>query len=267
MMPGWYLKKPIGEYVNIYAAEPKINIEGALTAFLCYLIDKNLIDGVIAAKKLKGLEGEIIVAKKREEIIEAAGSKWQVLPFTSKLKETIENEDLNKIAIVGLPCQINFLRQMKTFPLLEIDFSHRIKFLISLFCYGTFAQESIIKHIREKYNIDISSIEEVKITPKALQFIGEKILEIPFEEIANYLQIGCLLCPDYTGIASDISAGIFGDKTVFIARSEMADELIKKAKNAGYIEIMEIGSDALEKIEKEAIEKINRASKYIAKLL
>lgn len=30
---------------------------------------------------------------------------------------------------------------------------------------------------------------------------------------------------------------------------------------------MEIGSDALEKIEKEAIEKINRASKYIAKLL
>lgn len=274
MMPSWYLKNPIGEYVGIYLAEvsEKVNIGenvsgGAITAFLCYLIDKNFVDGVIAARKTKGLEGEIIVAKSKEEIIKTAGSKWQVLPFTSKLKETIENEDLKKIAIVGLPCQIHFLRQMKTFPLLEMDFSHRIDFLISLFCYGTFAQESILNYIKEKYEVEISSIKEVKITPKALKFIGEKTVEIPFEEITGYLQIGCLLCPDYTGTSSDISAGIIRDKTIIISRNERADEMIKDAASMKYIKISEAGKEIIKRVEEESIRKINRASKHIADLL
>ncbi|RLF52139.1 MAG: coenzyme F420 hydrogenase [Thermoplasmata archaeon] len=274
MMPSWYLEKPLGEYVAAYNVEAgnKIQIEkaasgGAITAFLCYLIDHGAIDGVIAAKKAKGLEGEIVVARTKEEIISTAGSRWQVLPFTLKLKETVEKENLNKMAIVGLPCQVNFLRQMKTFPLLETDFSNRIKFLISLFCFGTFAQESILSYIKEKYGMKASEIKEVKISQREIKFIGEREVEVPFDELSKYLQVGCLLCPDYTGIASDISTGFVEDKTVMIVRNEVAEKMLREAHEMNYIKMEEITQERMERIEKRAIEKISRASKYMAQIL
>ena len=271
MMPSWYLEKPLGEYVSIYEVITGEKIKGmesgAITSFLCYLIEEKMIDGVVAAKKIRGLEGEIVIARTSEEVINTAGSKWQVLPFTLKLKETIERENLNKIAIVGLPCQINFLRQMKTFPLLETDFSGRINFLIGLFCFGTFAQESILSYIKEKYGIEPSTIKEVKISHRALKFSGKKDVELPFDEIMSYIQVGCLLCPDYTGVASDVSAGTIGEKTILIVRNKKIDELLQKAENNGYVEIENANRETIETIEKRAIEKINRASKYIAQLL
>ncbi|MCD6473568.1 MAG: Coenzyme F420 hydrogenase/dehydrogenase, beta subunit C-terminal domain [Thermoplasmata archaeon] len=274
MMPSWYLEKPLGDYVAIYTGKSgrKIATEGAagggaITSFLCYLLDNGIIDGVVAARKSKGLEGEIVVARTRDDIIKSAGSRWQVLPFTLKLKETIENESLRSMAIVGLPCQINFLRQMKTFPLLETDFSNKISMLISLFCFGTFAQESVLSYVREKYGIEPSSIEEIKISQKALKFIGDKEVEIKFDEITKYMQVGCLLCPDYTGIASDISAGTVEDKTFIIVRNNEANEMLKDANKKGYIEIENVNEIEIERVEKKATEKIKRASSYIAQLL
>jgi len=274
MMPSWYLEKPLGDYVAIYMGKAgrKIAAEGAagggvITSFLCYLLDNGIIDGVVAARKSKGLEGEIVVARTRDDIIKSAGSRWQVLPFTLKLKETIENESLRSMAIVGLPCQINFLRQMKTFPLLETDFSNKISMLISLFCFGTFAQESILSYVREKYGIEPSSIEEIKISQKALKFIGNKEVEIKFDEITKYTQVGCLLCPDYTGVASDISAGTIEDKTFIIVRNNEANEMLKDANKKGYIEIENVNETEIERVERKATEKIKRASCYIAQLL
>jgi len=274
MMPSWYLEKPLGDYVAIYTGKSgrKIATEGAagggvITSFLCYLLDNGIIDGVVAARKSKGLEGEIVVARTRDDIIKSAGSRWQVLPFTLKLKETIENESLRSMAIVGLPCQINFLRQMKTFPLLETDFSNKISMLISLFCFGTFAQESVLSYVREKYGIEPSSIEEIKISQKALKFIGDKEVEIKFDEITKYMQVGCLLCPDYTGIVSDISAGTIEDKTFIIVRNNEANEMLKDANKKGYIEIENVNEIEIERVEKKATEKIKRASSYIAQLL
>ncbi len=274
MMPSWYLEKPLGEYVAVYQVEAtgKVPVEkaassGAITAFLCYLLDNEIIDGVVAAKKKRGLEGEIIIARTREEIISTAGSKWQVLPFTLKLKDAIESQNLSRIAIVGLPCQINFLRQMKMFPLLETDFSNRIKILIGLFCFGTFAQESILNYVREKYGVEPSSIREVRITQRAVKFVGEKEITVPFDEVTKYMQVGCLLCPDYTGIASDASAGVIEGKTIIIVRNESTDDLLKEAMKKGYISIEKIDKDKIALIEKRAIEKINRASKYLAQLL
>jgi len=274
MIPSWYLERPLGEYTAAYSVKAgkempieKATSGGAITAILCYLIENDIIDGVIATKKAKGLQGEVIVAKTKDEIISSAGSRWQVLPFTLKLKETIEKENLRRIAIVGLPCQINFLRQMKTYPLLETDFSNRIKYLISLFCFGTFAQESILDYVKYKYGVSASDIKEVKIGQREIKFNGEKEIRVPFDELNKYLQVGCLLCPDYCGSASDISAGFTEKKTVIIIRNEEVNKMLKEACDRNYIEMEEIGEENIKEIEKRAIEKINRASKYVSLFL
>ncbi|HHO57470.1 MAG TPA: coenzyme F420 hydrogenase [Thermoplasmatales archaeon] len=275
MMPEWYQEKPLGEYENIYvvAATEKVQPKrtaagGGITALLCYLIDNNMIDGAAtSARDVEGLGGRIVVARTREEIIRTAGNEWQVLPFTNKLMETIENEDLKKVAVVGLPCQIHFIRQMKTFPLVESNFGNRVQFLISLFCYGTFAHESILNYIKEKHGMDISSIKEIKVSQKSVKFMGEKTLEIPFGELSKYIHMGCLMCPDYTGAFSDISAGNIGGKTIMIVRNKMSEEILREAEGSGYISTSKCDEETVKKIEERAVEKIKRASEYIPRLL
>lgn len=253
-----YLNKHLGDCINVYVAESSEKYGGVITAYLCYLLNKGFIDGVVSTKR-EGIKGKIVTAKTEEEIISSSGSVWHVVPYTLKMRETIENEGLYKLAIVGLPCQIDFLRQVKIFPLTEACFGQRLNLLISLFCYGTFAQESVLNYINEKYDIEASSIREIKITDKSLHVIGEKQVEIPIETLAKYLHGGCLFCPDYTGSASDLSVGIVEKKTVVIVRTKEMDDLIKDAAVLDYISIHEASEQIIDKIQEKAVQKINRS--------
>ncbi|MEN4017841.1 MAG: Coenzyme F420 hydrogenase/dehydrogenase, beta subunit C-terminal domain [Methanobacterium sp.] len=253
-----YMNKPLDEYINVYVVEPGEKYGGVITACLCYLLNKGFIDGVVSTER-EGIKGKIVTAKTEQEIISSSGSVWHVVPYTLKMRETIENEGLYKLAIVGLPCQIDFLRQMKIFPLTEACFGQRLNFLISLFCYGTFARESVLNYINEKYDIEPLSIREIKITDKYLHVIGKKQVEIPIENLSKYLHGGCLFCPDYTGSASDLSVGIVEKKTIVIVRTKEMDDLIKDAAVLGYISIHEADEKIIDKIRRKAVQKINRA--------
>ena len=172
--------KPIGDYVSIYLARAadenirkrRVGSGGAVTSILIYLLEKNIVDAIVVAKRKKGLEGEIAIAKSRDEILKVAGDRWNVLPFTAKLRETLAEEEINKVAIVGLPCQAQFLRQMKLFPLLETDFSRKIYLVVSLFCMGTYATEAFLNFLKMMYKL-----EPEKILSQIMKY-NEKILQI-----------------------------------------------------------------------------------------
>ena len=272
-------KDPLGEYKAIYLARAveeeirkrRIGSGGAVTALLCYMLEEGVVDGVVAVKRVKGLEGVVFVARSKEEVLEAAGSKWTIAPYTARLKATIEEQELKRIAVLGLPCQIQFLGQMKMFPLLETDFSERIKFLISLFCLGTFAHEAFLAYVRSKYGIRADEIGDVKLEGDLLVVKGEKKeAKIPISEAHQYLQTGCLLCSDYTGVLSDISAGISEmhlGYTVLIARSSLAMDLLRSAEEGGYVELEEAPQSVVDEVALKARGKIERATSYALRLL
>ncbi len=258
MMLEQYKEKPLGNYINIYKAKPKKSY-GVVTSFLCYLLEDKFIDGVISTQRV-GAGGKVIIAKTKEEIIASAGNVWHVVPYTLEMKDAIESEGLYNLAIVGLPCQMSFLRQIKMFPLIEANFGERISCLISLFCYGTFDQESVFNFLREKYDVEPSSIDEIKTTDKSLNVIIEdKQIEIPLENVSQYLHSGCLLCPDYTGSPSDLSAGFVNKEKVIITRTKEMDYRIREADKLGYFEIKEADKETIKKIEERALRKVNRA--------
>ena len=272
-------KKPLGEYIGVYlsrAIDPKIRRQrvgsgGAITAFLCYLIDKNIIDGAVTVRRVRGLEGEVVVATTKKEVLEAAGDKWSIIPFTARLRDTIEEKGLKRIAVVGLPCQIQFLGQMRMFPLLESDFSERISLLISLFCLGTFANEVMLSYLRSKYGIKPSDITDIRLEGENLSIYHEcGKISIPAREIVYHLQTGCLVCTDYTGVLSDISAGIsenYLGYTVLIARNNRALELLNNARDEKYIELKEAPPSVIEEISLKARGKMERATYYATRLL
>ena len=271
--------KPIGDYIALYLARSKIERAegyergrgGAVTALLIYLLDKKIIDAVIVTKKTRGLEGEIIVAKTREDLLEAAGTRWSVLPYTAKLRESLMEEDIQRVAIVGLPCQAQFLRQMQLYPLLETDFSKKISLIISLFCMGTYASEAFIAFLKRVYKLNPEDIIDIQLRGDTLYVkMPDEGKTIPTQEILPYVQLGCLICPDYTGIFSDISAGLSEvhlGYTVLIARNKNAVKIIQGAEDAGYIETKPGTLDIVEEVKFRAEAKLIRAVKYASMLL
>lgn len=272
---------PLGKFKRIYLAKTKskeiASIEGvsggAVTSILCYLLDNNIVDAVVTVKKDVGIEGKVVIARNTREVLEAAGSKWSLVPYMKVLKDAIYEHSLGKVAIVGLPCQISFLRQMKNFPLLETDFGEKIHLLIGLFCIGTFAQEVFKSFIMREYGIDAKVIRDIRIEGENLVIYTdtkEKHTEIPIAKLLKYLQTGCLLCGDYTAVSSDISAGVLPNHpgtTVIIARSNESEEILNDAEKKGYLKIFPASRDVVEEIKCNAIEKMKRAKMYMENIL
>jgi len=273
------LDKPLGEYHGMYLAKARdesirkrrIGSGGAVTALLLYMIEEGIVDAVVTARKTKGVTGEIVVAHSREELLEAAGNKWSVLPFTLKLKEALSDENIRRVAMVGLPCQAQFLWQMRLFPVLETDFSSKIYFIVSLFCIGTFATEAFLSSLHRLYGIEAERVSSINIVGDTLIIKyngGEK--RITLSEAIPYMQLGCLVCPDYTGIFSDLSAGIseqFPGYTILISRSDKSEKYLKDAAEKGYVEISKAPIHIVEEIEIKARAKMIRAQKYMTLIL
>ncbi len=268
----------LGSFLNVYlgrAKEEEILKErkasgGAVTAITLYALENGKVEAIVAAKRTKGLEGEVVIAKTREELLKAAGNSWSIVPFASRLRNRIYEEDLHSVGMVCLPCQAQFFGQMKSFPLVEADFGERISFIISLFCMGTFAFEAFLNYLYMKYGVKGEEISDIKLSGENLEVIHERgVLRIPIKEVYLYLQVGCLVCTDYTGTWADISAGTVSSKpgwTVLITRSKIGEELVNGAKKGGYLEVQQ-GSGVLGEVLQKAQEKMKRAQQNMMYLL
>ena len=273
------IEKPLGDYIEIVLARAvdedirsqRIASGGAVTALLVFMLEKGYVDGVVVARKVRGLAAELVIARKRDEVLKAAGNRWSVLPYTTRLREALQDESLRRIALVGLPCQAQFLWQMRMYPLLETDFVSKIYFVISLFCLGTFASEAFTDLLRVRYGLEPDRIESISLEKNAIKILcngSEKL--IPLAEILPYVQTGCLVCLDYAGTFSDLSAGIcenYPGYTVLILRNDKAVKIVNEAESCGYIEVRKAGLDVVEEIETKARGKIVRATRYMSVLL
>ncbi len=270
--------KPLGNYVSIYLArtrdkrvrEHKKKGGGAVTSFVIYLVEKNIVDGVVVARRKKGLVGEIVLARTPEEILATAGNRWSVVPYTLELKNILSSPSIRRVAFIGLPCQAQFLRQMKMFPLMESDFGSKIYVIISLFCMGTYAMESFIDFIKREYSIGAEEITNIELSGNKLVVrYGEKSIEIPVEETIYYLQHGCLACPDYTGVFSDLSAGrsVSEEYTLLIVRNKLVEKLLHDAEKNGYLELLDPSEEELEIVINKSREKMKRSYEYLLNIL
>jgi coenzyme F420 hydrogenase subunit beta len=274
-------EQPLGNYIGLYLAKtrdkrvierlgPSYKGGGAVTSILLCLLEEGVVDAVIVARRKKGLYGETRIATTPEEVLEATGPRWSIVPYTLGLREKLLSLDVSRVAFVGLPCQAQFLRQVKMFPLMETDFSKKIYLIISLFCMGTFAVESFLNYIKRSYHVEPENIENISIQGDSLiiKHTGGEIT-ILIKDALPYLQHGCLTCPDYTGLFADLSAGkaLRPGYTFLITRTELADKIVREAADKGYMEIMEPDKETIRFVIDKAREKIIRSYKYLARIL
>ncbi len=53
------------------------------------------------------MKGVVQLARSKEDVLKAAGGKWNVVPYTKELGEGLRSADVGKVAIVGYPVKLS----------------------------------------------------------------------------------------------------------------------------------------------------------------
>ncbi len=251
-------KFPIGNWLKIVTSKAT-NLEiqkagtdgGVVTSILIAMLENNLIDGALVSKRINPFQREPFLATTKEELIEAAGTKFDLkghisglgqyntfVPTISKLKYVVDR-DLMNIAVVGVPCQIHSIRKMQELSILP---AHIIKYTLGLFCYENFKfNETARKKMEEQFDFSFNDVEKMNI--KAYLIINlkgkDQPLYIEFSELHDIMRHACSVCENFSNFYSDISFGGLGSKdgfTTSIIRTDLGEKIYKLAIDKGYIE-------------------------------
>jgi coenzyme F420 hydrogenase subunit beta len=233
------------------AADATINDQGQdgglVSAILVWALEHDYIDAALVSQ----LEGDSsswrtrpAVAATREEILDAAGSRYTYTANTLALDEALEAGH-SRLALVGMSCQSSIAPVMWSRRIGKI--SKPIVFNLGLLCSKTF-DDSIFEELFEaKYRLDRSDIAKMNIKGVFQIWTTDGgYHEINLKECHAWTRPGCNHCPDFAAEHADISCGGIGanaDWTLTIVRTDLGREIIGRMIDQGVIEAKPGDSD------------------------
>ncbi|RPJ32962.1 MAG: coenzyme F420 hydrogenase subunit beta, partial [Planctomycetaceae bacterium] len=172
---------------------------GVVTTVLCYALEQGIIDGaLLAAKSETPWLPKPVVATTKEQIIAAAGTKYTISPNMSAIKSAAREYALDKIAIVGTPCQIYAARKMQLYPFGARHIADKIALTVGIFCTENFSYAGLKTVIEDHCKVPIESVRKMEIGKGKFSIKGAKDVAIPIKETHKYEQDGCHVCSDLT---------------------------------------------------------------------
>ncbi len=217
---------------------------GVVTALLLYLFEHGRIDGAIVTKPSGKLEREPWLAITRDEIAASAGFYFDAshgmkrflngysiyTPPTQKLKPML-GQGLQKVALVGMPCQITAVRKIEALGVLPAD---SIRYCLGLFCSGAFycgpEQQSQLAEIG---GFDWADVKKYNIRETFWVHLKNGATQsIPLERLDFMKRPACRFCADYSAEFADISCGGIGaprGQTSVLIRNQKGRGLFKDA--------------------------------------
>ena len=144
---------------------------------------------------------------------------------------------MDRVAMVGTPCQIHTVRKMQALGIIPSDV---IKYCFGLFCMENFSFDDIqLKHLEKQYGFDLPQVLKVNVKEDFFIYLRDgRVIHIPFAEIDSIARPACLVCPDFSAEFSDLSFGGLGSPegyTTVLIRSEKGKLVYRGALTAGYI--------------------------------
>ncbi|CAD6493710.1 MAG: Coenzyme F420-dependent sulfite reductase [Candidatus Argoarchaeum ethanivorans] len=244
---------------------------GVVTTIFKYLLDNNLVDGVVVSQYNENCAPVPVVAATEEDLLSAAGSRYTVSSIYSPLTDLkkLKDKGYERLAIVGTPCQIYALRKTQAiYNRRNMLIPHNIiTFAVGLFCKGQFDDQ-----ILQSIDIDKAGVAgfDVKKEGMIISFKDGKKKIITHEELDKYTRAGCSVCPDFTSVYADISVGSEGSPkgwSTVITRTEKGRQLYQKLIDKELIESAEVDEKGHDSIERTLRQKEERSRVNIEKRL
>jgi len=241
-------EKLTGIYQEVYAARAtsdeihmKAQDGGVVTALLTqFLKDKG--DGVIVAglEKDKIWVPKPVVAKTREAVIAAAGTKYTPSPTLVGVKKAVKEEKLGNIAVVGTTCQMRGLSLAMMGSMKNKSIADSVALKIGLFCMETFTYDSFMKYLKDN-EVDPGRVTKFEI--KNGRFYAwdgeERLYRVKLSKVKPLIRPVCNHCTDFTSEFSDISVGNVGSPAGYstvLVRNERGKKILEAAINSGLVE-------------------------------
>ncbi len=241
----------IGHALNPHIRQ-KSQSGGIVTALLCYLLERKLVEGtVINTFNKDNNRPRAVLASSVEEIINGQGSLYAQ---SSVVKTILENQDKN-IAAVVLGCQAESLQHLA-----KVRGNGLPSYVIGLFCSGQYSGKYIdeILHISGCKKEQVTGFRfkdkdaggwpgNLKIYSSGKDYVLNQSIRHRLKKV--YENYRCLLCYNQMNIYSDIAVGDpwgvdkfdnLKGNTVVIARTEKGEALIADAVRDNIISVEEI---------------------------
>jgi coenzyme F420 hydrogenase subunit beta len=244
---------------------------GVVTQLFAYALEEGIIDGaIVAGPGDEPFKPEPVVAMSKEELLAARGTRYTISPNMKLIKEATRSYGLDKVGIVGTPCQMQALRKAQLYPMGMRSVPDKIALAIGIFCMENFPYQGLETIVEDHCNVKMESAVKMDIGKGKFTVYTERgaVSQIPLKETHKYEQPGCHVCLDYVANLSDISTGSVGSpdgwSTVFV-RTKKGDDIWSKAIAAGCFETKDIASvkPGLDLVTKLATGKIDKNKKTL----
>ncbi len=239
----------VGMRTKIEEFQTVVQDGGFVTTFLKYALEKGYIDGAIVSgvKAENRWYPEPKLVTNVKELPETAGTRYSNSANLSVLKEAGE-KGLKKLAIVGLPCQIEAARKLQYYPFDDIKLGNIIKYTVSIFCTSNFKYEGLMHTlVRDTYGVNIEDIVKMDIKGKnVLVFTKNEKIEIPLKDAYKHKREGCKVCTDFTGRLADFATGSVGAPDSYnsvFARNEEAARLLDEMIDGNLFDVVKLSED------------------------
>ncbi|MBY9019908.1 MAG: Coenzyme F420 hydrogenase/dehydrogenase, beta subunit C-terminal domain [Candidatus Lokiarchaeota archaeon] len=267
----------IGHYQKLVAA--KSNDEsvldraqngGVVSSLLIHALDSGLIDGVLLTDKDENWFPKPVVARTPKEILSCIGSKYTVSPTLITYREAVRELKLEKLAFVGLPCQIHAVRKLQLSSPLSEEFG-KFKLIIGLYCYSNYTYDLLKDFVQGELGIPLNTVKKFDISKGKFYVYMEddSVKQVPIKTTKQYTWNSCHYCKDFSAEIADISVGSAGtlsdDWNSVILRTDTGVGIFNDAFKTN--KIITSNKVDLLKIEKTAFRKKTRITQIDEKTL
>ena len=137
---------------------------GIATALMVYALEQGIIDGtIVAGEGDRPWQPRPFVAMSREGILKAQGTKYNISPQISWLKEATRSFGLDKVGVTGVCCQMQAVRKAQLYPINMRDVPGKIAFTVGLFCMENFPYKSLQTLVEDHAGQNLSSVKKMEI--------------------------------------------------------------------------------------------------------
>ncbi len=271
-----YEGRPLGSYRRILMSRAGANApRGAFQGggSVSALIAGALAQGTITAAVLTGRDENARVAAPMlvtdaKEVAQAAGSKFMAAPTLAVLNRAAR-EGRRNIGVVGTPCQITAVAQMRRNPLGRQDFADPVGLTVGLFCTWALDTRKLMPVLDECLGDACVLAMDVPPPPAEIMTFetAQGKAEIPLSRIRPLVPRGCRICPDMTSEWADVSVGQVEGKpgwNTLIIRTDRGEQAVTEAVASGFLEVRELPAEMLQGLEKAGAGKKARAVRTAA---
>ena len=256
----------IGPHLKAYKVKAAKGINGQQDGgTVSYLVKTILEDKLAETVLLTGADDYItpqpFLSSEVDDIQKAAGSRFLASPGMRKIIEAQSN-NVQKLAIVGRPCQIQALRKLDynrppQKPEMEV-------LSIGLFCMWSLGW-AFRDYIQKEFPGE--EILRLAIPRHGFEVTTDKgVHDLPIDTVKSFSKAGCNYCLDMTSELADISVGAFepqeGWNTVII-RTPKGQQLFNQAVARGYLVSEKYPEDELNRLKSASLGKKTRNLNHI----